>query len=122
VPAGDVGLWQGALRHPDDPVRIAVIEAVASRTPVTVELLYSDQVGQQRTVSRFALVPTNDSWLATMSRHWYLDWVGPRPEPVTTAAAEAVMRDHRASVERRSGAEPGLEADTAAKEPNSSGA
>ncbi len=70
---------------------------------MNVELLYSDQVGHQRTVSRFALIPTNDSWLATMTRHWYLDWEGPRPEPITLAAAEAVLRDHRASVERRVG-------------------
>ncbi|MGO9456661.1 MAG: hypothetical protein ACLP62_06385 [Acidimicrobiales bacterium] len=105
VPGGDVGLWQGALRHPDDPLRVALVEAVASQQPVTVELLYSDQVGHQRTVSRFALIPANDSWLATMTRHWYLDWEGPRPEPITLAAAEAVLRDHRASVERRVGSE-----------------
>ena len=28
VPAGDIGMWQGALRNPDDPVRARVVEAI----------------------------------------------------------------------------------------------
>jgi hypothetical protein len=64
VPAGDIGMWQGALRNPDDPVRAQVVEAIENGQQITVELLYSDQVGRQRTVSRFGLVPANDT-----SRH-----------------------------------------------------
>lgn len=84
VPAGDIGMWQGALRNPDDPVRAATAAAIDARQPITIELLYSDQVGLQRTITRFGLVPTADSWLASVTRHWHLDWEdrGPRPESV----------------------------------------
>jgi hypothetical protein len=101
VPAGDIGMWQGALRNPDDQVRVEVVAAIEAGEPITVDLLYSDQVGRQRTVSRFTLTPTNDAWLAALTRHWYLDWEGPRPEDLTLAAAEAVLRDHEAATERR---------------------
>jgi hypothetical protein len=101
VPAGDIGMWQGALRNPDDPVRAGVVEAIETGQQITVELLYSDQVGHQRTISRFLLVPTNDTWLASLNRHWYLDWDGPRPESLTLAAGEAVYRDHQLAAERR---------------------
>lgn len=79
IPAGDVGLWQGALRDPDQPGHADVVEAVQARATITVELLYSDQVGGQRTITRFSLVPAgDDGWLANVTRHWYLDRVGPR--------------------------------------------
>jgi len=101
VPAADVGMWQGALRNPDDPVRAEVVKAIAAGQSITVELLYSDQVGLQRTISRFGLTPANDSWLVGLNRHWYLDWAGPRPESVTIAAAETIRRDQEAATERR---------------------
>jgi hypothetical protein len=97
VPAGDVGMWQGALRNPDDPVRAATAEAIDARQPITIELLYSDQVGLQRTITRFSLIPTEDSWLASMTRHWYLDWDGPRPENQVRAAVDAVHADLEAA-------------------------
>jgi len=100
VPSSDIGMWQGALRNPDDPLRAHVAEAITAGEPLTVELLYTDQIGRQRTISRFGLFPTGDSWLSSLVRHWYLDWDGPRPESVTFAAAEAVLRDHEALVER----------------------
>jgi hypothetical protein len=85
IPAGDVGLWQGALRDASDPRRAEIAEAIDRREPISIELLYSDQVGGQRTISRFTLVPsTHDgetepvSWLAYVGRHWYLDRAGPR--------------------------------------------
>ena len=105
VPAGDIGMWQGALRNPDDPVRAEVVEAIETGQPITVELLYSDQVGRQRTISRFGLTPAGDTWLASLNRHWYLDWDGPRPESLTLAASEAVLRDQEAAVERRAAAD-----------------
>jgi hypothetical protein len=101
VPAGDVGMWQGALRNPDDAVRAGVVEAIETDQPVTVELLYSDQVGRQRTISRFHLVPTDETWLGSLTRHWYLDWQGPRPESLTLAAGEAIYREHEVAAERR---------------------
>jgi hypothetical protein len=100
IPAGDVGMWQGALRNPDDPVRAELVEAIEARQQISIELLYSDQVGGQRTITRFGLSPTGDSWIASMNRHWYLEWTGPRPEDELNAAAEAVLRDREAA-ERR---------------------
>jgi hypothetical protein len=100
VPAGDIGMWQGALRNPDDPARAAVAEAIDARQPITIELLYSDQVGLQRTITRFGLTPTADSWLASVTRHWYLDWDGPRPEHEVRAAVDVVQRDWDAAGRR----------------------
>jgi hypothetical protein len=105
VPAGDIGMWQGALRNPDDPVRAGVVDAIETGQQIAVELLYSDQVGRQRTISRFGLVPANDTWLSALNRHWYLDWEGPRPESLTLAATDAILRDHEAAVDRRAAAE-----------------
>jgi hypothetical protein len=101
VPASDIGMWQGALRNPDDPVRAWVVEAIETGQQIMVELLYSDQVGRQRTISRFHLIPTNDTRIASLTRHWYLDWEGPRPESLTLAAGEAVFRDDQIAAERR---------------------
>jgi hypothetical protein len=79
IPAGDIGLWQGALRDNTDELHRQVATAVRNRAPLTVELLYSDQVGGQRTITRFGLMPAGeDRWLTTASRHWYLDQNGPR--------------------------------------------
>jgi hypothetical protein len=100
VPGGDIGMWQGALRHPEDPVRIATAQAIDERRPITLELLYTDQVGLQRTVTRFGLIPAGDVWLASVTRHWYLDWEGPRPEGMVRAGVDLVMRELDA-VERR---------------------
>lgn len=78
VPPGDVGFWQGALREPTDPVGDPLRATIAARERIQIELLYSDHEGHQRTISRFALIPTGDGgWLCTVSRHWNLD----RPDP-----------------------------------------
>ena len=117
IPSGDIGMWQGALRNPDDQVRAAVADEIEKNQPITVELLYSDQIGRQRTISRFGLVPAGDSWLVSLNRHWPLDWEGPRPEDITVAAQEAVLRDSDAFFERQAaadgegtlaGADPGI--------------
>jgi hypothetical protein len=84
IPAGDVGLWQGAIRERSDPGYEEVAHAISQREPITVELLYSDQVGAQRTITRFTLVPIRRDdaeeamRLISTARHWYLDRAGPR--------------------------------------------
>jgi hypothetical protein len=84
IPAGDVGLWQGAIRERNDPAHDEIARAISQREPITVELLYSDQIGSQRTITRFTLVPVRDqdadeaTRLISGGRHWYLDRVGPR--------------------------------------------
>jgi hypothetical protein len=79
IAPGDAGLWQGALREADDDVLRAIAAARAERRPFTVDLLYSDQVGGQRTISRFGVTPVGeDRWLGNVGLHWNLDLAGPR--------------------------------------------
>ena len=77
VPAGGTGFWEAAIRDADDPLRPAVEKALANREPFRVDLLYGDQQGVQRTVSRFIVVPAEDFWYGQAARHWNLD----RPDP-----------------------------------------
>ena len=78
VPAGGSGYWEGAVREHDNPQRRGLSDANAERRPITVELLYGDQDGGQRTVSRFVVMPAaDDGWYCQVSRHWNLD----RPDP-----------------------------------------
>jgi hypothetical protein len=79
IAPGDFGMWQGALREADAEVRGAIVAARAERRAFTVDLLYSDQVGGQRTISRFGVTPAGeDRWLGNVGRHWNLDLPGPR--------------------------------------------
>jgi hypothetical protein len=83
VPPHDVLFWQAAIRDPSDPTRAVVEEAVRTEDALAVELLYGDEEGGQRTVTRFALVPHRAEdgslrWLATVGRHWYVDRAAPR--------------------------------------------
>jgi hypothetical protein len=79
VPAGDVGLWQGALRDPTTDVHSALADAIDQREIISLELLYSDQAGGQRTISRFNVSPASDEgWITEVGRHWFLDQEGPR--------------------------------------------
>jgi hypothetical protein len=78
IPAGDTGIWQGAIRDPDDPDREALLDAITNREGLTIELHYGDGEGGQRVVSRFALIPTDDVWLVSTTKHWNLDRDDPR--------------------------------------------
>src|SRR6185437_14775706 len=65
VPPGGLGFWQGALRDPADPIYDAFADALKNRDPVTIELLYSDMNGGQRTITRLAIQPAQeDRWIA----------------------------------------------------------
>jgi hypothetical protein len=80
VPGGDVGFWQGAIRDPEDPCYKIVRAAIDDGTRLIVDLLYGDQDGGQRTISRFTLIPRQDGpeRLASVARHWFLDRSDPR--------------------------------------------
>lgn len=79
IPAGGIGLWQGALRDESDEDHASVAAAHAERRAFSVDLLYTDHIGEQRTISRFGVTPAGDErWLAAVSRHWTLDRAGPR--------------------------------------------
>jgi hypothetical protein len=80
VAPGDTSFWQGAIRQPDDPVYPGISAAIEGRRAFSIDLLYGDHEGGQRTISRFALVaPDGDDagWLCSVSRHWNID----RPDP-----------------------------------------
>ena len=106
IAAGDIGMWQGAIRSPSDPAHAVLAEAIERREPISVELLYSDQVGGQRTISRFGMVPAGeDAWFVAINRHWHLDIPGPRDESAALARAEQILRE-RAVQEEHASAPP----------------
>ncbi len=81
VAPGDVGFWQAAIRDPSDPdygwLRRTILEAQV----FTLDLLYGDHEGGQRTITRFGMIPleVEDTvrWYPSTARHWNLD----RPDP-----------------------------------------
>jgi hypothetical protein len=80
----DVGYWEAAFRDDSDPQFDAAVEAAKSAELVTVDLLYGDQDGRQRVITRMLLrryAPEDpdktEVWLPTVIRHWNLD----RPDP-----------------------------------------
>lgn len=102
IPGNGVGMWQGALRNPDDPMRAALAQAIEEGGPITIELLYSDLTGRQRAITRFGLLPLGEQTgaqagdgdrLTTMSRLWFLDFEGPRPATEELEQAIAGIRD-----------------------------
>jgi hypothetical protein len=79
VPASDRGFWQGAFRDATDPVFAEASTAIRERRPMTIDLLYGDHEGGQRTVTRFNLsTQEDDRWIASVSRHWNVDQADPR--------------------------------------------
>jgi hypothetical protein len=59
-------------------VRPEFLTTIAERRPFTMDLLYGDQQGGQRTISRFTVLPTTgDDWYCQAGRHWNVD----RPDP-----------------------------------------
>ena len=79
IPAGDVGIWQGAIRDSADPLHATLTSAAREGRSFSMYLLYTDQVGGQRTITGFG-VPSDgdDGWRGAVGRHWYLDAVAPR--------------------------------------------
>jgi hypothetical protein len=83
IPPGDIFFWQGALRDPTDPVVEEISRAVKDESALIIELLYGDEEGGQRTITRFrVLAHRTDAdeliWLSTVSRHWNIDRADPR--------------------------------------------
>jgi hypothetical protein len=77
VPAGSTGFWQGAVRDREDPLHVELRGAIETDEVITVDLLYGDHEGGQRTISRFSLVPREGNEgserITSVSRHWSLD-------------------------------------------------
>jgi hypothetical protein len=78
IAAGGAGYWEAAVRDQDDPLRPEFLSVLTERRPFTIDLLYGDQQGRQRTISRFTVLPAgDDGWYSQVGRHWNLD----RPDP-----------------------------------------
>jgi hypothetical protein len=73
IAPGDTGYWQGGLRDPSDPLQQVVREALERDDGFTIDLLYSDQEGGQRFITRFALIRRDGEWATVSARHWALD-------------------------------------------------
>jgi hypothetical protein len=94
VPPGGLGFWQGALRDQEEPVYADFQKAASERHPVTIDLLYSDLNGGQRTITRLAVLPSPTGegpgrdgidragrdgadragrWIASIGTHWLID-------------------------------------------------
>ena len=81
VPPGGDGFWLAAIREPGDPDRSGVVDVVTGHRRLFIDLLYSDQEGGQRTISRFSLTQhpaAPGDWRCSVVRHWYLDRANPR--------------------------------------------
>lgn len=79
VPANDVGFWQGAFRESSSDEFKAARAAIDAREPVTIEVLYGDHEGGQRSITRYVLFPGEGGrWLPSVSRHWNVDQPDPR--------------------------------------------
>jgi len=94
VPPNDSSFWQGAFRENDPEERAAFGELIARHEPFTIEVLYGDVEGGQRTISRFSVVHFGDddddpsSWIVSVIRHWNLD----RGRPPLTPPQRARQR------------------------------
>jgi len=78
IAPGDIGFWQGVFRDPSAAEFDDARQAIESGERIVVDILYGDQQGIQRMVTRFTLTPRDDAWLATIARHWNVDGADPR--------------------------------------------
>jgi hypothetical protein len=81
IAPADIGFWQAAIREAGDPAYAALSQNIRDARPFTIDVLYGDHEGGQRTITRFGMIPlqTGDDtrWFPNVARHWNLD----RPDP-----------------------------------------
>jgi hypothetical protein len=59
---------------------------------IAVDVLYGDHELGQRSITRFALTPRDDRWIASVSRHWNVDLkTSPRRTPPAAQAPLAAF-------------------------------
>ncbi len=78
VAPGEPGYWVSAIRDLNDPTCYWLGPAIDERRAFAIDVLYGDQEGGQRVISRFIVVPAgDDNWYTQSGRHWNID----RPDP-----------------------------------------
>jgi hypothetical protein len=81
IAPNDIGFWQAAIRESSDPDYATLRRHIEDNESFTVELLYGDHEGGQRTITRFGMIPfpTGEEvrWYPSVALHWNLD----RPDP-----------------------------------------
>jgi hypothetical protein len=79
VAPGDLGYWQGTFRDPASTGFQQAAAAIESGDRITVDVLYGDQEGGQRMISRISIRELEEGrWVAASGRHWHLDRPAPR--------------------------------------------
>jgi hypothetical protein len=83
ITPGEVGFWEAAFRDSNDPQYDEAVAAVKDGEMLSVDLLYGDNDGGQRVISRIMLrrIGPDSPWIATVVRHWNLDRPDPRDRP-----------------------------------------
>ena len=80
IAPGDNGFWHCAVREPEHRDRELLTRLILDRQRITVDVLFGDYEGGQRTISRFSLLPRGSDefrWFCQSVRHWSID----RPDP-----------------------------------------
>jgi hypothetical protein len=79
IAPGNAGFWESAIRDESDPMHAELRQRIAERKEFTIDVLYGDQDGGQRTISRVFIVPaSDDGWYCQIARHWNVDLPAPR--------------------------------------------
>jgi hypothetical protein len=79
VSPSDIGFWQGAFRDTASPDYKAARQAIIDAEPLTIDLLYGDQEGGQRVITRFVLRSSREgTWISSATHHWNVDRPNPR--------------------------------------------
>jgi hypothetical protein len=79
IPPGGSGYWESALRDEHEALHRDFVRALSERRQFTIDVLYGDQDGGQRTISRCVVLPASDGgWYSQIIRHWTLDRDEPR--------------------------------------------
>jgi hypothetical protein len=84
IPAGETGYWQGAIRDRSDSSYEDLCDAMRSRARISIDLMYGDYEGGQRTIARIGLIThegADDGYRAEIGRYWSVDGSDPRERP-----------------------------------------
>jgi hypothetical protein len=82
IPADTSGFWQGAIRDESDPDYSHVKAAIEQDEQLTIDLLYGDHEGGQRTIARFRTGWDRENYQhggrVGVIRYWNVDGDDPR--------------------------------------------